>query len=150
MNVCLDACFLIGIYDERDQHHLRSAELFSSLFADNSVHVAVIVWPALYEAVSTQLVKHRRRTSAMERDWRRLAVANKLLFIDDEKYRDDALESCLRETSRSVGSYRALSLTDRVLRAVLADEELKIDGIVTFNPGDFADICLQSRRELLS
>jgi hypothetical protein len=141
---------LIGIYDSRDQHHERSTELFAELFDTRAANVAVIVWPALYEAVSTQLVRHRQRTAAMERDWRRLASTNHLVFIDDQPYRDDAFEACLQELAKPAASYRALSLTDRVLRGILSDINLRLDGIVTFNEGDFADVCRQSGREIVS
>jgi len=72
MNVCLDACFLIGLYDERDQHHKESESLFVELFDSGTTHAMVILWPALYESISTRLVRHRDRTASLERDWRRL------------------------------------------------------------------------------
>jgi predicted nucleic acid-binding protein len=50
MNVCLDAGFLIGLYDKRDQHHQRSKGIFAQLFEEQRYNNAVIAWPALYEA----------------------------------------------------------------------------------------------------
>lgn len=150
MNICLDACFLIGLYDERDEHHKRSKELFADMFDSNARNVAVVVWPVLYESVSTQLVRHRRRTSDMERDWRRLVSTKRLVFIDDAPYRDDALELCLKELDKPAASYRALSLTDRVLRSVLADINARVDGVLSFNRDDFVDICRKSGRLLVS
>jgi predicted nucleic acid-binding protein len=149
MNVCLDSCFLIGLYDERDQHHRESKELFVDLFGADNPNVAVIVWPVLYESVSTQLVRHRGRTAAMERDWRRLVSSNRMIFLDDQPYRDDAFELCLRETAKPPSGYRSLSLTDRILRSVLADTNVRIDGILTFNEGDFIDVCRTSGRTIV-
>jgi predicted nucleic acid-binding protein len=150
MNVCLDACFLIGLYDERDQHHERSQELFAEIFDTPARNVAVILWPALYEAVSTQLVRHRRRTSRMERDWRRLVSMRSLVFMDDQPYRDEAFELCLRELDKPPASYRPLSLTDRVLRGVLADTNARVDALMTFNIGDFADVCRKAGRQIVN
>ena len=149
MNVCLDACFLIGLYDPRDQHHERSQELFSEMFEARTRNVAVIIWPALYEAVSTQLVRHRIRTSNLERDWRKLVSTRNLVFMDDVPYRDAAFELCFSELDKPAASYRALSLTDRVLRGVLADANARVDGVLTFNGGDFADICKRSGRQIV-
>jgi predicted nucleic acid-binding protein len=146
MNVCLDACFLIGLYDERDQHHERSQELFAA----PTRNTAVIVWPALYETVSTQLVRHRGRMALMERDWRRMLAARGLVFLEDGPYREEAFELCLREVDKPAVSYRPLSLTDRVLRSVLADSNARVDAIITFNIGDFADICRKTSREIVS
>jgi predicted nucleic acid-binding protein len=150
MNVCFDACFLIGLYDTRDQHHEKSKHLFESLFEIGSPNVAVIVWPVLYESVSTQLVRHQGRTAEMERDWRRLISARQLVFLDDQPYRDDALELCLKEIARPRATYRSLSLTDRVLRAVLADTNVRVDCIITFNQADFVDVCRTSGRHIVS
>jgi predicted nucleic acid-binding protein len=149
MNVCLDACFLIGLYDKSDQHHKRARELFASLFDPTTGNAGVIVWPVLYESVSTRLVRDHSRTMEMERDWRRLVSARKLIFLDDQPYRDEALELCFQETKRHRGAYRDLSLTDRVLRSVLNDKSVRVDGIVTFNTADFIDVCQSSGRRLI-
>jgi predicted nucleic acid-binding protein len=150
MNVCLDACFIIGLYDERDQHHARSVELFAELFDAETRNTAVVVWPILYEAVSTRFVRHRGRTAALERDWRKLVSSNRLIFMDDNPYRDEAFDLCLRELEKPDKAYRSLSLTDRVLRGLLADMDVRIDAILTFNEKDFLDVCRASRRQVVS
>ncbi|HEY5330852.1 MAG TPA: hypothetical protein VIJ79_13275 [Acidobacteriaceae bacterium] len=148
MNVCLDACFLIGLYDPRDQYHQRATELFAEVFDDPSPNVVVLVWPVLYESVSTQLVKQRIPTAAMERDLRRLRALQRLKYVDDAPYREQALEAGFTELNRPPSTYRALSLTDRFLRSVLLDADNKVDAVITFNAGDFVDACKQSGRQL--
>lgn len=150
MNLCLDACFLIGLYDPRDQHHARARDLFAEHFEQPSRNVAVLVWPALYEAVSTQLVRNRVRTSEMEREFRGLRALQRLDYLDDAPYREQAFDNCFMELEKPQGSYRALSLTDRVLRSVLSDVNVRVDAILTFNVGDFADVCRKSGRTVLS
>jgi hypothetical protein len=66
--------------------------------------------------------------------------------IGDEKYREKALD----EYFATRGRPRPLSLVDRILRAVVADPNVRLDALVTFNPGDFADVCRERRIELLS
>ncbi|HEX4650029.1 MAG TPA: hypothetical protein VH250_00875, partial [Granulicella sp.] len=148
--VCLDACFLIGLYDERDQHYARSQVLFAEIFDAPARNTAVIVWPALYETVSTRLVRHQGRMARMERDWRKMLARQGLVFLEDGPYRKEAFELCLREADKPAVSYRPLSLTDRVLRSVLADTNARVDAIITFNIGDFADVCRRSNREIVS
>jgi hypothetical protein len=92
----------------------------------------------------------RRRTSLMERDWRRLASMRSLVFMDDQPYRDEAFELCPRALDKPPASYRPLSLTDRVLRGVLADTNARIDALMTFNIGDFADVCRKAGRQIVS
>lgn len=150
MNVCLDACFLIGLYDSRDQYHARARDLFAEYFEQPSLNVAVLVWPVLYEAVSTRLVRQHTHTSEMERELKSLRAVQRLDYLDDAPYRDQAFEDCFMELGRPRGSYRALSLTDRVLRSVLSDVNVRIDAILTFNVGDFSDVCQKSGRTLLS
>jgi hypothetical protein len=41
--------------------------------------------------------------------------------------------------------YRALSLVDRVVRLMLSDFNLKIDFFITFNAGDFHDLCTRAK-----
>jgi predicted nucleic acid-binding protein len=150
MNICLDACFLIGLYDKSDQHHNASRTLSAHLFDSGSGNAGVIVWPVMYETVSTRLVRDHARMQQMERDWRRLLSLKQLIFLDDQLYRDEALELCFEETRRPRGAYRKLSLTDRVLRGVLADKSVRIDGILTYNSSDFIDVCESSGRILIN
>jgi predicted nucleic acid-binding protein len=149
MNVCLDACFLIGLYDPRDSHHLEAVELFAEVFEEPSPNVAILVWPVLYESVSTQLVKQRIPTAEMERDLRSLRALRRLDYVDDTPYREEALQACFDELNRPPAAYRKLSLTDRVLRSVLLDVDNRVDAVLTFNAGDFADACKMSGRILL-
>ncbi len=148
-NLSVDAGFIIGLYDPRDEHHERSKILFGDLFGERGQNVAIIVWPALYESISTRFVRDMRKAQTMERDWRMLRSRHRLEFVDDQPYRDDALEDCFAGAARSHSVYRQLSLTDRVLRAVLADPNMDIDGILTFNPADFSDVCRKAGKLLI-
>lgn len=150
MNICIDACFLIGLHDDRDQHHARATTPFAELFEEDSNNVAIVVWPVLYESVSTQLVKRRSHLYRFERTLRILRSQLKLEYVEDGEYRDGALEACFGELGKPPARYRPLSLTDRVLREVLQDPDVRVDAILTFNAGDFSDACRRLGRLLLS
>lgn len=44
----------------------------------------------------------------------------------------------------------SLSLVDWVIILAMEDRKTKIDAMVTFNPGDFRDVCHSRRIELIS
>jgi hypothetical protein len=60
-------------------------------------------------------------------------------FLSPNTHEEIAEE--LSQVSRPVQHYRALSLTDRVLRRVLASADTRLDLFITFNPRDFVDVC---------
>ena len=44
---------------------------------------------------------------------------------------------------------RPISLVDMVIRKMLDDVDLKTDAIITFNPGDFDDVCRKNKKMLI-
>ena len=77
----------------------------------------------------------------LDRDWTVLRERGQLIFLDDQEFREPALDECLAEVSRPPAHYRTLSLTDRVIRRILSEVNTKIDAFITFNAKDFADVC---------
>ena len=146
--LCVDACYLIALYDPTDQHHTEAERSFKSLF-ESSANQFVVVWPILYETLSTRMARHSGRVDSIRRDFTIFAATNRLQRLDDSPYRDGSMTEFFDETVRSPSSYRALSLADRVVRRVLADVNVKTDALVTFNVGDFADVCAKRRIEIL-
>jgi hypothetical protein len=147
--VCVDAGFLIGLCDERDQHHGTAVTRFSELF-DAAASRMVIPWPILFEVVSTKMVKNHNGMLRLERNWKYLRGRNQIDLVSDEPYRATVLQDCFNEFQRSLGSQRTFSAVDRVIRNILADRAMSIDAFVTFNTGDFADVCKRFNRELVS
>ena len=39
-------------------------------------------------------------------------------------------------------------LVDTILRSIIEDANVRVAGILTFNPGDFVDVCRQHRVEM--
>jgi len=145
MNLCADAGFLIGLYDDRDEHHAEASNQFASYFQSGSNRL-VIPWPILYETVSTRMARRRKSLAMLERDWKRLLLRQQLELLSDLPFREGVVEECFEGLGDH--RYRALSAVDRVVRRILSDRKVRIDAFITFNPGDFADVCRQFGRQL--
>ncbi len=146
--VCADACFLIALYHERDGFHAIARQWFADLF-ENTLNRLIVPWPALYETVSTRMVRSPRRVERMYTEWRNLRANQRLDLLDDGPFRDGAIDGCFAEPAKGARRYRALSLSDRVIREMLADTGTRIDVFLTFNASDFIDVCQKFRREML-
>ncbi|MCP3166977.1 hypothetical protein [Myxococcus qinghaiensis] len=148
MKVCVDACFLIALYDSRDGLHGVAEALFEKLF-DSATHELVIPWPILYETVSTRMARRSDSLGLMERDLKRLRQRNRLSMLFDRKMREQALGECFEELKKQGGSYRALSLVDRVVRLMLLNPKNRLHALITFNRGDFEDVCRSRKIQLI-
>ena len=147
--ICVDACVLIGLVSPNDQHHEQSKELFEGYFEDEPQNAMLIPWPVTYETVATATVGRPSSLAALERALRSLEVRGRLQFLNDEPYREQALKDCFGELTQPLPRQRKLSLADRVIRAMIRDNAVRMDALVTFNSRDFADVCQSRRIELL-
>jgi predicted nucleic acid-binding protein len=137
--ICVDSGFLIALYDPRDSHHEHAATQFNSFFAPESFrHVLLAPWPILYESLNTRQARRKTMLQQLSADWNILERNEQLFRLNDETYREQALRDYIDVQSDGL---RSLSLTDRVIRAVLADPAILIDALLTYNPGDFSDVC---------
>ena len=140
--VFVDSGFLIGLYGDRDQYRPQASSHFLRLFGSGNNRL-LIPWPILYETVSTRLAKHAPGMLRLEKDWRRLALSNRLIMLPDEPHLANVIQDCFEQLQRP------LSAVDRVIRNILADQRMQISAFVTFNPGDFADVCTKFKRQLI-
>lgn len=147
IRVCIDSNFLIALYDERDQHHIKALNYFENYYIGIGSQM-IVPWPIMYESLSTRMVRDRKKILAFQNDWKKMLTLSKLQLLDDRPYRDDALDDYLNEVQRHPRQYRSLSLTDRVIRKILSDKSIKIDYFITFNQGDFVDVCKRYNRRL--
>lgn len=147
--ICVDACFLIAIFDETEEYHMQAKNYFIQAF-DKTPNRLLIPWPILYETISTQMVKNQKRMDYLKKYWEMLYSRGKLVLIDDLPYRIDAVYECLEEVKKERRHYRSLSLTDRVIRKILSEVDLKIDAFITFDQGHFVDICKRYKRQMIT
>lgn len=127
-HILADAGFWIGLSDSRDGQHRTSHAIYERLR-----HFRVLApWPVLYEVLRTKSVKRPSTLESLEQGLKSLGVE----LLPDEKYREGALSVVWARRGN-----RNLSLVDVVLRMVVEDADIRVDGLVTYNPGDFADSC---------
>jgi predicted nucleic acid-binding protein len=143
--VGVDACFLIGLYDESDSRHSISIQHFDALFGEKAARNQLVApWPILYECCGTRQAMNPRKTDLLRHHWNYLQRNGRLVLLDDRTFREQPLEEHLTERSRQ------LSLVDRVLRAMIIDQHRPFDFFLTYNTGDFADACQSSGVYLLN
>ena len=125
--VLLDSGFWIGLLDPRDEQHARCHRISEKI---QDFHV-LVPWPTLYEFVNTRNMHRPDHVARLGAAFRMPGVRR----IDDGPYREDALAECLASHARR----RPMSLVDCVLRHMIADVNLHMDTLVTFNLRDFGD-----------
>jgi predicted nucleic acid-binding protein len=93
----------------------------------------LLPWPTFYEILCTRFMRRRKLA---EQFLTQLERPN-FFKLDDTKYR----EAALADTRFALTQRRELSLVDAILRQMLQDKTLMLQGIITFNVKDFGDIC---------
>lgn len=127
-----------AVFDPRDQYHaagLEKAGLFEVLRI-------VVPWPTMYETLGTHFVKNPRAMGGFERILKSPTVE----FIDDDPFREDALELAFESSLRG---RRPLSMVDCLIRLLLDDVDTGVDYLATFNVRDFADVCARRDVEII-
>ena len=134
----VDTGFFFALLDPRDQHYDQAREKQDWL----DLLSVVMPWPILYETINTRFV---RRPGTIAR-FESLIRAPETEFLDDSPYRLEAYEDTLAQAK---AQRPAMSLVDSVLCAILADTNVRIDAMLTFNFRDFGSICNLRGVELL-
>lgn len=147
-SICVDSGFLIALYDERDRYHSR-AQVYSRQYLTVPQNILLIPWPILYETVSTRMCQNKKKLEMLKRDWEALERQGRIELLDDSPFREQAIAECYEEVKRGLNHYRGLSLADRVIRHVLSEVNIRIDLFITFDPGDFSDICERFQRTMI-
>jgi predicted nucleic acid-binding protein len=129
-SVIVDTGFWYALFNKRDGNFDNAREK-----ADYVESLTVIIpWPTLYETLNTRLMKNQVNVAAFER---RLKQPN-VKIIDDVEYRQKALEAALQSARFRK---RPISLCDMVIRLIVEDVNVRVDALLTFNYGDFSDVC---------
>ena len=131
--IIVDTGFWFALFDRKDSHHDEARILWSAV----QFKRIMLPWPSLYEAVNTQFAENPVWMNQFNTILKRLGRDR---FIKDEGYRGEAF----RLTFESYPQ-RALSLVDHVIRQMIADRNLRIDCLLTFDPKDFSDLCREKR-----
>ena len=146
-DVCVDTGFLIGLYQQKHDFHVKAQEYFNRFFAEGGNRM-LVPWPIVYETFSTRTVRNADALTVLSSDWRRLQHRGQLHLLDDLPFRKSVIDQCFDELTKPVASRKNLSAADRVIREILSDRSLRISALITFNPRDFEDVCKRFRREV--
>lgn len=141
-NVLIDSCFWFSLLGTRNDGNQEIANvIFERLESNNCYYI--IPYPSLYETVNTKLLRDKNRNAA---DWflKQLVSNPRFRKVVDEKYREQAFSSTLNSRDRGI------SLVDNILREMMKDKDLRIDTLITFNTGDFVDVCSQYAVDLIN
>jgi predicted nucleic acid-binding protein len=138
-NILIDTGFWIALYDRRDSYNRIANDMFDYLALGN----VIIPYPSLYETINTRFAKNMPGM----KNFKMLLERTNFQLLDDADYKEFALESAF---NFAFNSKRSLSLVDMVIRQMLADERQKIDYLISFNQGDFVDICTRRNIGILS
>jgi predicted nucleic acid-binding protein len=138
-NILIDTGFWFALYDKRDPNYWKATELFDFL----SIGRIIIPYPSLYETINTRFVRNRHGLS----EFKLFISNNDVHLLDDSIYKSDALNLTF---DSSIFKDKNYSLVDMVIRLMLSDDNLNINYLISFNPGDFIDICIRRRIEILT
>lgn len=141
-NVLVDSCFWFSLLGTRNDGNQIIANTIFERIEKNNCNL-IIPYPSLYETVNTKLLRDKNKTAA---DWflKQLVANPRYKRIIDESYRDRAFINTLNTRERGI------SLVDHILREMMKDKNLRIDTLVTFNTGDFVDVCSQCGVDLIN
>jgi predicted nucleic acid-binding protein len=137
-NILIDTCFWYALYDARDPDHHKANELVNLLELGN----LILPYPTLYETINTRFSRNKNWIEEFEKVLRN----DNVKFIEDIEYKENALSLTIDST---LNRNRPLSLVDMIIRLMLSDVNLKIDYLISFNTGDFIDLCVKHNIELI-
>src|SRR2546423_1864164 len=127
--ILVDTGFWIALYTPKDKHNERARAIAEKVLEESAL---LLPWPCLYETMNTRFTKNSRAIEGLASI---MGKAN-VFRLPDESYRNIALEWVMKNSDK-----RPISLVDMVIRLIIADKDVQKRGILTFNPGDFHDIC---------
>lgn len=139
MNVLIDSGFWYAYYDGRDSYHQEAQKIMKLL----EFHRILIPYPSLYETLDTRFCKRKEWVD----HFRMLVGSSRCVLVQDDQYKDTTLELSFNS---SLVKNRAISLVDMVIRQMIDDVNLKTDAVITFNRGDFDDICRKKNKQCIS
>jgi predicted nucleic acid-binding protein len=129
--ILVDTGVWYAMFAKGDQH--ASALAQKSEFLDSPYRV-IVPWPTVYEALRTQFVKKPLALGRFENYLKKTNVE----FLEAECYRDEVFNETFELSLRQ---NRPMSMVDCLLRRIMSDAELSLDGFITFNANDFRDVC---------
>ena len=133
--ILADTGFWIALFYEDDKYRTKALSIEQNIH----IHSLLIPWPTLYETINTKASKQKHNVAKLKG----FIEKSSTTLVDDSPYRKNSLQFVLENNNRH------FSLVDHVLRSMLLDKSLHIDGFISFNQGDFHDVCTARKIEML-
>ncbi len=138
LKILIDTGFWIALYDPADDPKLTlEAERISEEIVDEEI---IIPFPTLYEFINSRL---SRREAKLE--FEQLLKRPNVKKLSDTKYKEQALENFFL---KSKFNYTDISLVDEILKLIIADKQINIDYIVSFDNGLLNDAISQGVKKI--
>lgn len=136
MRVIVDTGFWYSLLGTREREKHALAERIYEDLVSKGVKF-IVPFPTLYETLNTKLLKEKYQNKS---EWFLKQLSANPLFeaVPDEKYREEAY------TLTTVNNSRGISLVDNIIRVMIQKNTPKLDMLLTFNLGDFVDVCAKS------
>lgn len=141
-NILVDTGFWYAYLGTKDSLREEAKAIYDR-YINSGMNNVIIPYPVLYETINTKLLRDKNKKAA---DWflKKLVSDPKFVRVPDKDYREAAFNITVGPTRN-----RGISLVDNVLRIMIEDDMLKIDALITFNTGDFIDICNKHAVQLI-
>ena len=138
-NILVDSCFWYALFDCSDEYHSKAQDMKDYLEYGN----LILPFPILYETLNTRFSKRENWMFNFEEYMKKETT----YLVPDAEYREQALSNTF---FYSLVQKRPMALVDMSIRLMLEDVSLNVNTLITFNVGDFIDVCAFKRIELIS
>lgn len=138
-----DSCFVIALADRAEAYYENSWDYLRS---HTTGHYYLIPYPSMFEILSQRMVDNPAAMSILEKKFFMNPNVN-TVYISDRKYRENSLLECMNDQQNII---RHLSFVDTIIRNMVKSKDIRKDALITFNEGDFKDVCSQNKVELIN
>lgn len=123
MNIIIDSCFWIALYNPEKHIHLnKDIENISDFIENENI---IIPFPSLYEFLNSKF----SRRSDVER-FKKLISKPNYIKLDDTLYKFNALDNFFEN---AIYGNNDVSLVDEIIKEIIIDQKIKIDYLISFD-----------------
>ena len=123
MNIIIDSCFWIALYNPEKHIHLnKDIENISDFIENENI---IIPFPSLYEFLNSKF----SRRSDVER-FKKLISKPNYIKLDNTLYKFNALDNFFEN---AIYGNNDVSLVDEIIKEIIIDQKIKIDYLISFD-----------------
>lgn len=138
-----DSCFIISLADNTEAMHNASC---SYLNTHKTGHFYLIPYPSMFETLSQRMVDNVQAMTRLEQIFLKNSDVN-VVYVSDKNFREISLTECMNDRQNVE---RHLSFVDTIIRNMIKSKNIRKDALISFNAGDFRDVCTQNKVDLIT